>query len=190
MSDRINIIQPDTDCLFIIHLQNDLIMPIGNIPVPDGDQIIEPIKKILLFFEKITLCLLKMPLYHPAFKPVKFCVYGSWGAEYPYFGNEFRDIRVLRMEHGYNINFPINSHFSDPGFLETIRNWGIKRIFLSGLPLETDVKELALILKEQGFEVIIFEDCVKPRDKALGEIAKQDLEMAGIQFMNTSQFFE
>lgn len=188
MNQKIRIIQPETDLLFIMHFQNDLVMPTGNIPVPDGEQIIEPIKKIFLLFDKIALCLLKMPLHYPGFSPTRYCVFGSWGADYPYLERTLEQ-RVLMIKHGFNLQMSINSYFSDPNFLMELKNWGCRRVFFCGVTLETDIKEMALILKNQNLEVIIFEDCVKPRDADAGKAAKQDLEMAGIQFMKTSQFF-
>src|SRR3989344_7625837 len=152
MNQKINIIQQDTDFLLIIDCQNDR-FPGGANPVPNGNEIIEPIMRICPFFKKIMVAILA---FHPS-QGKNYCIIGTPGVEFPDFQSKFREdaFRVLIIRGASpDINYP----FSSGKAAKIIKKYGARRVFLCGLPLDTAIKEIALIFKDQGLEVVIFED--------------------------------
>lgn len=186
--ERVPIIQ-ENDFLFIIDVQNDL-LPGGANPVPGGNEVIEPIMRICPFFKKIMLVLLCFEPGHPLLKKIRYCALGSHGAEYPDFPSKFRKNTFSGLVIRGNAKLTVNQLFSNGTVALELRKLGTTRTFLCGLPLDTTIKEIALIFKDQGFEVVVFEDGTRPTAKTAGEFARQDMELAGIHFIRTSGFFE
>lgn len=186
--ERVPIIQ-ENDFLLIIDVQKDR-LPGGANPVPDSEKIIEPIMRICPFFKKVMIVVLYLHPGHPLLKEVRYCVVGSYGADCPDFLSKFRSDAFVALIVRGKATLAINYLFSNGTVASEIKKVGGIRTFLCGLPLDTTIKEIALTLKDQDFEVIVFEDGVVPTSKAAGQFARQDLELAGIKFMRTSQFFE
>src|SRR3989338_6075376 len=141
--EKVPIIQ-ESDFLFIIDVQNDL-LPGGANPVPSGNEIIEPIMRISPFFKKVIIAIL-------AFHPIQgknYRVAGTPGIQFPDFQSKLRKdsfrIVVIRGARP-DINYP----FSSGKITAVIKEHGAKRVFLCGLPLDTTIKEIALILIDQG----------------------------------------
>ena len=189
--EKIPIIQPDSDFLILIDIQNDL-LPGGANPVPTGHLVLEPIYRIYPLFHNLLVAILTHFPNDPAIQQKPYCLLGTMGAEFPkeiltFFrgGRENNKIFTVILTRNHNDGF-----IRDNRMAKFLRGRGCKRVFIGGLPLEKNVKDIALHLKDAGFDTVILEDATKASNQQAGAFAKQDLQIAGIKFLRTSELFK
>lgn len=203
-------VKPD-DALIIVDLQPDF-MPGGNLPVAEGDMIVDGINKILPLFRTVAATQDWHPVGHrsfasahpgkrpydlyeaPGLGPVLWpdhCVQGTKGAEFhPRFDTD-RATLVLRK--GYHIDIDSysvlleNDMVTETGLSGYLRAKRIKRIFLSGLALDYCVFYSAKDAASMGFEVVVIMDLCRPVDAPPGHLqaALSTMEEAGVVFIQS-----
>jgi nicotinamidase/pyrazinamidase len=176
------------DVLVVIDVQNDF-CPGGALAVPDGDQVIEPIRRIAPRFAHILLTQDWHPPEHTSFaaahggkQPFEsvelaygtqtlwppHCVQGSRGAEFHPALKLPQAELILRKGFRPHIDsysaFFENDHTTSTGLAGYLRERKLSRIFFAGLAYDFCVGFSALDARRLGFEAIILRDACRAID--------------------------
>ena len=176
------------DVLVVIDVQNDF-CPGGALAVPDGDQVIEPIRRIAPRFAHILLTQDWHPPEHTSFaaahggkQPFEsvelaygtqtlwppHCMQGSRGAEFHPALKLPQAELILRKGFRPHIDsysaFFENDHTTSTGLAGYLRERKLSRIFFAGLAYDFCVGFSALDARRLGFEAIILRDACRAID--------------------------
>jgi nicotinamidase/pyrazinamidase len=183
------------DALLIVDFQNDF-TPGGALPVPEGDQIAEPINRLLDSFDLVIATRDWHPPEHgsysgvdvdpaewrgadaPSIWPVH-CVEGTPGAQlHPSLEQAKVDVVI---DKGQDPNSQGYSAFQDTRLGDLLRERGIDRLFVTGLATDYCVKQSVLDALREGFAVTVVDDAVRGVDVQPGdsERALREMEAAG-----------
>jgi nicotinamidase/pyrazinamidase len=194
--------------LIVVDAQNDF-CPGGALPVPRGDEVIEPIDAAMRRFERIVLSQDWHPAGHVSFASAyagkavgdsaegsgtsrmlwpDHCVQGTKGAAFHPGLDSDRASIILRK--GFRLGLDSYSCFlendrSTPTGLEGwLRSLGVAKIFVAGLATDYCVLYTALDARRLGFETIVLEDCVRAVGMPPGseERALESMRSAGVSF--------
>ena len=179
-------LDPKTDALILVDVQNDF-CPGGALPVPEGDQVVPILNKLLQ--EEGVLAVATRdwhPPDHCSFVtrggpwPIH-CVAGTPGAEF------HPKLERSRIEHVITNKATARDEEAYSGFQGTnlaalLRQRGIRRLLMGGLATDYCVKATALDARKDGFEVFLLTDAIRavnvqPRD---GDRAIQEMKAAGV----------
>lgn len=175
------------DALIVVDLQADF-CPGGALAVPDGDQVVHPINRLLAIGGwRRVLTRDWHPPDHLSFKDrggiwPPHCVAGTQGAAFhPGLDAGAADAVVSKA---IRPDQEAYSGFDGTGLGDALRGAGINRIFVCGLATDYCVKATVLDGRKEGFEVILLEDVVRavevnPGD---GEKALDEMKKAGCVF--------
>ena len=190
-----------TDVLIVVDVQNDF-CPGGQLPVPEGDQIIAPIHRIAPHFAHIVLTQDWHPANHASFAashPGKqpfdsihlaygaqtlwpsHCVQGTRGADFhPALQLTQADL-ILRKGFRPQIDsysaFFENDRATPTGLAGYLRERGLTRVFFAGLAYDFCVGYSALDARRLGFEAVVFRDACRAIDLN-GSVAHIESEFA------------
>ena len=177
-----------TDVLLVVDVQNDF-CPDGALAVPGGDAVVSPINRVATCFAHVVLTQDWHPADHLSFasshsgrKPYEtfstfygpqelwppHCVQGSWGAA-------FRDDLaishaelILRKGYRREIDsysvFRENDRATKTGLAGYLRERGLRRVFLAGLAFDFCVRYSAEDALNEGFVVVVLDDCCRAID--------------------------
>ena len=180
----------DSDALLVIDPQNDF-CPGGSLAVAGGDEIFDPINRVMPRFQHVLATMDWHPPDHRYFQvyggPWPFhCIQGSWGAEFhPKLHAEVIQEAVKTgsdpEEDGY-------SGFAGTDLAERLRQRGVRRVFIAGLATDYCVKATAIEAVQNGFETCVLTDAIRPVDVQLGdgERALQAMAEAGAHLMSSA----
>lgn len=206
-----NLVNASTDVLLVIDVQNDF-CPGGALAVPDGDQVIGPIHRIVPAFEHIVLTQDWHPPGHHSFACVHgkrpfesievahgpqtlwpdHCVQGTWGAEFHPALRLPQAELILRKGFRPHIDsysaFFENDHTSATGLGGYLKERGLSRVFLSGLAYDFCVGYSALDARRLGFEAFVVGDVCRAIDLD-GSVAKIEEEFveSGVRVIVSSE---
>jgi nicotinamidase/pyrazinamidase len=177
-------INPDSDLLLVVDVQNDFIS--GSLPVPNGAEVVPVINKYIEKFPQRIFSRDMHPANHISFIEQggpwpPHCVAGSRGA---YF---HEDLNVSPADNtfvskGVKVEKDAYSAFDDTVLEHVLFKRGIKRIFICGLATDYCVKASVLdALKINGISVYLLTDAIRavnvnPGD---GEKAIEEMVEAG-----------
>ncbi|MDD5216986.1 MAG: isochorismatase family protein [Candidatus Omnitrophica bacterium] len=181
-----------SDGLILVDLQNDFFPPNGALAVQGGDEIIEPINRIMPMFFLIAATQDWHPRDHRSFRtqggpwPVH-CVQNTWGAKlHSALQAEKIHIRALTGQtpeaEGY-------SGFERTSLKDDLVKGNIKRVFITGLATDYCVKHTALDALKYGFKTIVIEDLIRAVNVHTGdgERALAEIEGRGGEIVRSSQ---
>lgn len=144
-------IQP-TDALIIVDVQNDF-CPGGALPVPEGDEVVQPLNFFIRMFESAGGLIFYTYDWHPE----DHCSFIEHGGQWPKHCVQNTqgamlhsqlitpDSDILTAYHFYKGTDPTKEEYSGwCSVMEMIINRSIKRIFIGGLATEYCVKATAL----------------------------------------------
>lgn len=180
-------INPDTDALLVIDIQNDFI-PGGALAVADGAAIIPGVSALAQQFKTIVISQDWHPAEHKSFATnhdaapfsnidmpygsqtlwPDHCVQGTPGAE---FHPDLADVvnrASLIVRKGMNPDvdsysaFFENDQTTSTGLAGYLRDKGIQRVFCVGLAYDFCVGFSALDAKRSGFEAVVVRDLARP----------------------------
>lgn len=185
-------IDPRTDALIVVDVQRDF-CPGGALPVPQGDQVVPAINRVLELGDWLTVATRDWhPGDHCSFEaqggiwPVH-CVAGTPGAAFHPALDATRIRQIIskattREGEAY-------SGFQDTGLTALLRGQGIGRVFVCGLATDYCVKATALDARRAGFEVIVLADAIRGVEVHAGDCAKaiQEMQAAGVRFAKTAE---
>lgn len=183
------------DALIVIDVQNDFLGG-GNLPVPDGDRVIEPLNRYVAAFARRGLTVIATRDWHPprhcSFReqggsfPVH-CVAGSVGAKFP---------EQLCLPHQCPVidkavepereDF---SGFGADGLQVSLASDGIHRLFVGGLATEYCVLETVLDGLDHGYAVVVLVDAIAAMERHPGDGARaiERMAAAGARFLSLDQ---
>jgi nicotinamidase/pyrazinamidase len=195
----------DRDVLLVVDIQNDF-CPGGCLAVPRGDEVVPVVNRLATQFRHVVLTQdwhppghLSFASTHPGRKPYDtiatsygpqilwpdHCVQATWGAE-------FRgDLQVTHAElvlrKGYHPNvdsysaFYENDRSTRTGLAGYLRERGFTRVFLAGLAFDFCVRYSSEDAKQEGFDVLVFEDACRGIDVDDSVVAtKKAIKAAGV----------
>lgn len=182
--------------LLIVDVQNDF-CPGGNLPVPNGDEVVESINTILPFAVDNNWLTVASKDWHPEetahFKtwPIH-CVRHTSGAElHPNLKRLFIDFIVLKGtksdEDGYS---PFNGYvFTKESLNEVFESYDIEEVYICGLATDYCVKAAALDSRERGYKTYLLLDACRavnlnPDDE---EKAIQEMKDEGVIITTTDK---
>jgi nicotinamidase/pyrazinamidase len=191
------------DALLIVDFQNDF-CPGGALPVADGDKIAEPVNGLLDSFDLVVATRDWHPPGHGSFVGVEVdpelwrgadppgiwpvhCVQRTPGAElYP--GLEQAKVDVV-IDKGQAPNSQGYSGFQDTRLGDLLREYGVDRLFVTGLATDYCVKNTVLDARRLGFDVTVVEDAVRGVDVNPGdsERALEEMESAGAELSSSQE---
>jgi len=199
MTDHIRI--SEQDVLLVIDVQHDF-CPDGRLPVPRGDEVINPINQLARAYEHVVLTQDWHPPRHASFASMHpgksayetvelsygrqilwpdHCVQGTQGAAL------HKDLDIphaeLILRKGYHRHIDSYSVFYEndrktrTGLTGYLRDRGFTRVFLAGLAFDFCVRYSAEDARKDGFEVIVVEDACRGIDVA-GSVADAQHSLA------------
>lgn len=172
-----------TDALIVTDVQNDF-CPGGALPIEEGHRIVPIINQLQPLFEHIVFTRDWHPEDHCSFDDEPEFVDGSWPvhcvADTP--GAEFHgDLHVpadaFIVSKATEPEREAYSSFQDTGLADKLREWGVTRVFLTGLATDFCVKFSALDAIEAGFEVCVVENACRGVNHPPGSVARAVDEM-------------
>lgn len=167
------------DALVIVDVQNDF-LPGGALAVPEGDQVIDPINRIIDQFRLVVATQDWHPVDHKSFREQggpwpRHCVQGTPGAD---LSPRLKQGSIHKYIHkGVEREGMGYSPFENPEMEATLRENHIKRLFVTGLATNYCVRATVLDARQRGFEVIVLTDAVRGIDDPPGAVQKALEEM-------------
>ena len=173
------------DALIVVDVQNDFV-PGGALPVPDGDEVIEPINGLAERAPFVVATRDWHPPNHLSFEqeggpwPVH-CVRDTDGAQlHP----ELESSRIdAIVDAGREPEDEGYSGFEHTDLEQVLRDHGVDTVHVAGLALDYCVKETALDARRAGFEVVLHRDATRAINVNDGddERALDELRAAGVR---------
>lgn len=182
--------------LIIVDVQNDF-CPGGALAVPEGDQVVPVINKLLASgaFNYVVITLDWHPEKHCSFienggQWPKHCVCHTNGADL------HSALKLDGLEHhlyiakGYKPDEEAYSGFQGNINLEKVfKDLNIKQVYICGLATDYCVKATALDAKKAGFETFVIIDACRGVDVKEGDVGRAIIEMheAGIEIISLEE---
>lgn len=184
-------IDPAHDALIIVDVQNDF-CPGGSLAVPDGDQVVAPINRLLQYPWLTVATKDWHPADHCSFHQQggpwpPHCVQGTVGAElHPQL--ESSKIQVV-ITKGSRPDRDAYSGFDGTKLAEILRERGVKRVVVCGLATDYCVRATAQDALKEGFEVLVLEDAIRGVEVNPGDCqrAVDALKAAGARFIASTE---
>jgi nicotinamidase/pyrazinamidase len=196
----------DDDVLVVVDVQNDF-CPGGNLPVPEGDQVVPVINALARGFRNVVLTQDWHPARHQSFasshpgrKPYEtiavaygpqvlwpdHCVQATRGAEFRADLDIPHAALVIRKGFRPHIDsysaFYENDRKTPTGLAGYLRERGLKRVFAVGLALDFCVRYSAEDAKRDGFDAVVIEDACRGIDvDGSVRAARQSFAALGIE---------
>ncbi len=186
----------ESDALVIVDVQHDF-LPGGALAVPDGDAVVPLLAAWARKFHDQGLPVVASRDWHPpdhcSFEAAggpwpPHCVAGTPGAElHP----------DLRLPEGVRIvdkaqtpDKDAYSAFEGTDLDAWLRHRGVKRIFMGGLATEYCVLNSALDALQNGYELVVLQDAVRPIDAAQGDAALDSLQEKGASLASSDDIVD
>jgi nicotinamidase/pyrazinamidase len=150
-----------TDALLIVDVQYDF-LPGGKLGVPNGDQVLDPINRLIALFAGRGLPVYASRDWHPE----NHCSFAARGGPWPphciadTHGAAFADALQLPADaivvsKADSADADAYSAFSGTVLAGHLRSHGVRRVFVCGLATDYCVLNTALDARANGFEVVI-----------------------------------
>ena len=179
--------------LIVVDVQNDF-CPGGSLAVPAGDEVVEPLNKMIAEFLERGEPVFKTRDWHPA-KTKHFaafggtwpvhCVQGTKGAEFhPKLMDDIH-IRVISKGLGDEDSY---SGFDGTDLALQLRRLGVEEVWVGGLATDYCVKNTVLDALKQGFKVKAVVDAMRPVELEPddGKRAIQEMRNAGAEMIQSN----
>ena len=163
------------DALLVIDMQLDF-LPGGTLGVPDGDQVIAPINRLMQLFRTRGLPVFASRDWHPE-NHCSFaarggpwpphCVAGTEGAEFSPQLDLPPDALVVSKADSADVD--AYSAFKDTGLAAQLRERGVRRVVVGGLATDYCVLNTVIDARDNGFEVIVVPEAMCAVDGAAGD---------------------
>ena len=173
------------DALVLVDVQNDF-LPGGSLAVPEGDQIITPIKRWLAEFIRAGLPVFVTRDWHPtdhcSFRAhggpwPPHCVAGTEGAQFPSDLGLERDPRITVISKGTSPEADAYSGFEGTDLHARLQSASVRRLFVGGLATDYCVLNTVLDARRLGYEVELLERAIRPVEVHAGDGAKATAAM-------------
>jgi nicotinamidase/pyrazinamidase len=155
------------DALIIVDYQNDF-LPGGSLPVPEANEIVGVLNRMVLLFQQEALPLFATRDWHPpdhiSFKAQggpwpPHCVAGSGGASFAPELNLSRDTKIISK--GTRREAEAYSGFEGTNLEQMLKDLEIERIFVGGVATDYCVLNTVKDAAARGFRVVLLQDAVR-----------------------------
>ena len=174
-------------CLLIVDVQNDF-CPGGALAVPEGDQVVPAINRIMDSFDLVIATRDMHPEETVHFdKWPPHCIAGTSGAEF-HPGLKIDGIDLFAEKGTSNADDGYSGfEATNINLATTLREEQIEKVVICGLATDYCVKATALDAVKEGFDTTVLTDCIRAVNVHLddGENALSEMAAAGIH-LNTS----
>ena len=176
------------DGLIVVDVQNDFCAG-GALPVPDGDEVVEPINRLASQYPFVVATRDWHPPDHDSFKEQggpwpPHCVQGTGGAElHPRLHTSEIDAVV---DAGREPDHEGYSGFEHTDLERLLRDQGVDKVHVAGLALDYCVKDTALDARREGFDVVQHRGETRAIDVKPGDAdrALEELREAGVEIVD------
>src|SRR5436190_14013442 len=179
--------------LIVVDVQNDF-CPGGSLAVPQGDEVVAPLNRLIEEFLENGEPVFKTRDWHP---PVThhFAAYGgTWpvhciqntkGAEFHPDLVDNKHIRIVSKGLGDEDSY---SGFDGTDLALQLRRLGVEEVWIGGLATDYCVKNTVLDALKEGFTVKAIEDAMRPVElqPGDGERALAEMRAAGAEIVQSS----
>lgn len=173
------------DALVLVDVQNDF-LPGGSLAVPEGDQIIAPIKRWLAEFTAAGMPVFATRDWHPSdhcsFRAQggpwpPHCVAGTEGAQFAASLGLAGDPRITVISKGTRSEADAYSGFEGTDLHTRLHTAGVQRLFIGGLATDYCVLNTVLDARRLGYQVALLEPAVRPVEVHAGDGARATTAM-------------
>ena len=180
-------VNPRTDALIVVDVQRDF-CPGGALPVPQGDQVISAINRLLALADWLTVATRDWhPADHCSFQTQggiwpPHCVAGTDGAAFHPALDEQRIGHVVSK--ATTRDAEAYSGFQGTDLAALLASQGVRRAFVCGLATEYCVKATALDARQAGLDVVVIDDAIRGVEVRPGDCAGaiKAMRAAGVEF--------
>lgn len=174
--------------LIVVDVQNDF-CPGGTLAVERGDEVVEPLNRLIEQFLEQGEPVYKSRDWHPA-QTRHFtahggtwpdhCVQGTRGAEFHERLLDDPRVRVISKGLGDEDNY---SAFDGTTLAEELRQHGVREVWVGGLATDYCVKQTVLDALREGFRVRAFRDAMRAVNLQPGDDARalEEMRAAGAE---------
>ncbi|MBC7323552.1 MAG: nicotinamidase [Acetomicrobium sp.] len=181
------------DALIIVDLQVDF-CPGGNLPVPEGDEIVPIANKLVEHFERQEGQIVFSRDWHPdkhmSFKECggpwpAHCVQNTRGAEFHH--DLFIPPSAIVVSKATEPLKEAYSAFDGTRLSETLHEAGIERVFICGLATDVCVKSTALDAIKLGYDTYVIQDASRGITKESVEQSLKEMKNVGVKIIESRQ---
>lgn len=181
--------------LIIVDVQNDF-CPGGTYPVPNGDEVVEPLNKMIDYAKKNNWFIVTSRDWHPVSTEkltgwTPHCIQNTKGAEYH--PDLKIDENILVINKGEDLG---ESHYSafngDNISLESLlRDARVEEVYIGGLAADYCVKNTAVDSAKKGFKTYVLWDATRGifKKKTEDEV-KNELIQNGVKLVKTKEILK
>jgi len=174
------------DALLIIDMQRDF-LPGGALGVPQGDEVLAPVNRLLRLFSKQGLPVYASRDWHPE-NHCSFaarggpwpphCVAGTPGAAFP---NQLDlPAGAIVVSKADTADLDAYSAFNGTHLAAQLRERGVRRVVVCGLATDYCVLNTVIDARENGFEVLVVPEAMRAVDVAPGDGERALARMTGL----------
>lgn len=174
--------------LVVVDVQVDF-CPGGALPVPDGDQVVQPLNRYLELFNERSAPIFASRDWHPAnskhFRELggpwpPHCVQGTAGAEFHQGlrlpeGTIVISKGIATWDNGYSAMQAVTENGTQ--FTMLLRRMELDRLYIGGLATDYCVKETVLEALKEGFAVTLLTDAIRGVEVEPGDSDRAIAEM-------------
>lgn len=174
------------DALLVIDMQNDF-LPGGALGVPDGDQTLAPVNRLLHAFSSQGLPIFASRDWHPD----NHCSFAARGGPWPPHcvagtpGAAFSDqldlpAGAVVVSKADSADQDAYSAFNGTNLAAQLHALGVRRVIVCGLATDYCVLNTVIDARENGFEVVVVPAAMRAVDVAAGDGERALARMASL----------
>jgi nicotinamidase/pyrazinamidase len=180
--------------LIVVDVQNDF-CPGGSLAVPQGDEVVAPLNRLIEEFLKRGEPVFKTRDWHTRQTkhfaefggtwPVH-CVQNTKGADFHPALREDKNIKIISKGLGDEDSY---SGFDQSNLADQLRKLGVEEVWVGGLATDYCVKNTVLDALKEGFDVVAVKDAMRPVELSSGDgkRALEEMQRAGANIIDSRQ---
>ena len=164
---------PGRSAVLVVDMLNDFLDPSGAMPLPEGQRLYEPIRRLLATARAhgsavIWVCDTHPPGDREFDKRSVHCLTGTWGAQI---------VEVLQpRDDEYRVPKRRYSGFYETDLDLRLRELGVAHLILTGVVTNICVRSTAHDAFFRGYDVIVVQDCVAATGEREQESSLYDID--------------
>jgi len=174
------------DALLVIDMQVDF-LPGGALGVPQGDEVLAPVKRLLRLFSRQGLPIFASRDWHP----VNHCSFAARGGPWPphcvagtpgaaFSGQLDLPAGAIVVSKGDSADADAYSAFNGTHLAARLRERGVRRVVVCGLATDYCVLNTVIDAREHGFDVLVVPEAMRAVDVAPGDGERALARMSGL----------
>lgn len=174
------------DALLVIDMQNDF-LPGGALGVPDGDQVLAPVNRLLRAFSSKGLPIFASRDWHPD----NHCSFAARGGPWPPHcvadtpGAAFSEqldlpAGAVVVSKADSADQDAYSAFNGTNLAAQLHTLGVRRVVVCGLATDYCVLNTVIDARANGFEVVVVPEAMRAVDVAAGDGERALARMASL----------